>query len=204
MPTLIFLPGASGNTAFWNPLIHLLPDCTDKQVIAYPDFGDEPSQPSVFDFASLSEYVLQQIQSECILIAQSMGGIFAVQAALARPDLVKGLVLCATSGGIDLSAFQVEDWRSAYQQQYLHYPDWFVSAQLDLSPQLEKISIPVLLLWGDQDPISPVAVGQALQHQLPQSELHLIRGGDHAFAEHYAEDVAVQIQKYLTQFNGLV
>ncbi|MCJ8162048.1 alpha/beta fold hydrolase [Acinetobacter zhairhuonensis] len=204
MPTLIFLPGASGNTAFWNPLIHLLPDCTDKQVIAYPDFGDEPSQPSVFDFASLSEYVLQQIQSECILIAQSMGGIFAVQAALARPDFVKGLVLCATSGGIDLSAFQVEDWRSAYQQQYLHYPDWFVSAQLDLSPQLEKISMPVLLLWGDQDPISPVAVGQALQHQLPQSELHLIRGGDHAFAEHYAEDVAVQIQKYLTQFNGLV
>ena len=204
MPRLIFLPGASGNTAFWNPLIQLLPDYMEKQVIAYPDFGDEPSQPSVVDFASLSDYVLQQIQSECILIAQSMGGIFAVQAALARPDLVKGLVLLATSGGIDLSGFQVQDWRSAYQQQYIHYPDWFVSAQIDLSPQLEKINIPVILLWGDQDPISPIAVGQALQHKLTQAELHIIQGGDHAFAEQYAEDVAVHIQQYLTQFNGLV
>ena len=201
MPTLIFLPGASGNTAFWNPLIQLLPDYSDKQVIAYPDFGDEPSQPSVYDFSSLSEYVLQQIQTECIVIAQSMGGIFAVQAALARPDLVKGLVLLATSGGIDLSAFRVQDWRSAYQQQYLYYPDWFVSTHIDLSPQLETISVPVLLLWGDQDPISPVAVGQALQQKLQQAELYTIWGGDHAFAEQYAEEVAAHIQQYLKQFN---
>jgi pimeloyl-ACP methyl ester carboxylesterase len=201
MPNLIFLPGASGSTTFWHPLINKLSHTESKQVIAYPSFGDEPSHQSVYDFASLSNYVLQQIQSESIVIAQSMGGIFAVQAAIARPDLVKGLVLLATSGGIDLTPFQVQDWRTAYQQQYLHYPDWFVSTHIDLSPQLETISVPVLLLWGDQDPISPVAVGQALQQKLQQAKLHMIQGGDHAFAEHYAEEVAAYIQQYLKQFN---
>ena len=201
MPNLIFLPGASGSTTFWHPLINKLSHTESKQVIAYPSFGDEPSHQSVYDFASLSNYVLQQIQSESILIAQSMGGIFAVQAAIARPDLVKGLVLLATSGGIDLTPFQVQDWRTAYQQQYLHYPDWFVDIQIDLSQQLEKIRIPVLLLWGDQDPISPIAVGQTLQQKFPQAELHIIHGSDHAFAEHHSEAVAAHIQHYLTHFN---
>jgi len=201
MPNLIFLPGASGSTTFWHPLIKNLSLVESKQVIAYPSFGEEPSQENVYDFASLSNYVLQQIQSESILIAQSMGGIFAVQAAIARPDLVKGLVLLATSGGIDLTPFQVQDWRTAYQQQYLNYPDWFVDIQIDLSPQLEKIRMPVLLLWGDQDPISPIAVGQTLQQKIPQAELHIIHGGDHAFAEQHAEEVATYIQQYLTHFN---
>ncbi|MFU9045140.1 alpha/beta fold hydrolase [Acinetobacter tibetensis] len=201
MPNLIFLPGASGSTTFWNPLINKLSHAESKQVIAYPSFGEEPSQESVYDFASLSNYVLRQIQSESIVIAQSMGGIFAVQAAIAHPDLVKGLVLLATSGGIDLTPFQVQDWRTAYQQQYLNYPDWFMATQIDLSQHLEKIRMPVLLLWGDQDPISPIAVGQALQQTFPQAELHIIHGGDHAFAEHYAEEVAAHIQQYITYFN---
>ena len=86
-------------------------------------------------------------------------------------------------------------------QQYLHYPDWFVDIQIDLSQQLEKIRIPVLLLWGDQDPISPIAVGQTLQQKFPQAELHIIHGSDHAFAEHHSEAVAAHIQHYLTHFN---
>ena len=202
MPKLIFLPGASGSTTFWTPLIQALENQHPKQVIAYPGFADEPSQQSVFDFASLSDFVLNQIQDECILIAQSMGGIFAVQAALARPDLVKGLVLMATSGGIDLSPFQLQDWRTDYQHQYVNYPDWFVTTQIDLSPQFEKIKLPVLLLWGNQDLISSVAVGQALQQKLPQAELHIIDGGDHAFAAQYAAVVAEHLKPYLLQFDS--
>jgi pimeloyl-ACP methyl ester carboxylesterase len=58
-----------------------------------------------------------------------MGGIFAVQAALQKPEQVQALVLVATSGGIDLSPFQVADWREDYQQSFT-VPDWFVSASV--------------------------------------------------------------------------
>ncbi|WP_374663622.1 alpha/beta fold hydrolase [Acinetobacter sp.] len=201
MKHLIFLPGASGNTAFWQPLIALLPSEYSTQIIAYPEFDHEPARAEVYDFNSLSRYVLDQIQQESVLIAQSMGGIFAVQAALAKPDLVQGLVLIATSGGLDLGAFEVEDWRDAYQQQFLNYPDWFTNTQLDYSAELGHIQQKTLLLWGDADPISPVAVGAFLHQQLNDSALQIIHGGDHLFAERQAEETAPWIQHYLQQLN---
>ena len=85
MPNLIFLPGASGSTTFWHPLINRLSHTESEQVIAYPSFGDEPSHQSVYDFTSLSNYVLQQIQSESILIAPVptfLANIYTVESTL--------------------------------------------------------------------------------------------------------------------------
>ena len=199
MTHLVFLPGASGNTEFWQPLIQLLPADYSTQVIAYPEFGAEPAQAGVKDFESLSEYVLNQIGPESILIAQSMGGIFAVQAALKKPESVKGMVLIAASGGIDLSAFNVENWRTAYNEKFLNHPDWFTAVQLDYSAQLPQIKQKILLLWGDADAISPVAVGQYLHQQFEDSDLQLIHGGGHLFAQDNADEVAPLIHRYLLQ-----
>lgn len=200
MTQLIFLPGASGSTDFWAPLAIKLQDYPDQKIVAYPAFANEPAHDDVQDFSSLSRYVLDHIQDECIIIAQSMGGIFAVQAALEKPEKVKGLVLIATSGGIDMTAFQVEDWRTAYQQHYLNYPDWFSTVKLDYAAQLENIRQPVLQLWGDADLISPVAVGEFLQQQLASSSLHVVAGGDHLFASSHADICAVHISAFLKQF----
>lgn len=198
MPSLIFLPGASGKTAFWTPLIAQLPDTLQTKIVAYPGFDHAPAQAEVHDFASLTRYVIGQIQQPCILVAQSMGGIFAVEAALSQPELVKGLILMATSGGINLLPFAVADWRQAYQNSFLHSPDWFVTAQCDYTSRLSEIKCPVLLLWGDHDPISPVAVGEYLQQQFPNARLAIIPKGDHLFAESRAVEVAHHVHDYLS------
>ena len=78
---LIFLPGASGNTAFWQPVIQLLQD-DSTMVVAYPSFGGYADDVDVQSFEGLQADVLNQIQQPSVVIAQSMGGIFAVQAAL--------------------------------------------------------------------------------------------------------------------------
>ena len=114
---LIFLPGASGNAAFWQPVIQLLQDDSTMGV-AYPSFGGYPDDVDVQSFESLQDDVLNQIQQPSVVIAQSMGGIFAVQAALQKAEQVQALVLVATSGGIDLSPFQLADWREDYQQSF--------------------------------------------------------------------------------------
>jgi pimeloyl-ACP methyl ester carboxylesterase len=51
-------------------------------VVAYPSFGDYPDDVDVQNFEDLQDYVLNQIQQPSVVVAQSMGGIFAVQAAL--------------------------------------------------------------------------------------------------------------------------
>ena len=149
MPQLFFLPGASGNTAFFHPLIEKiekLPWQNAVKIVAYPEFNHQPAHSQVHDFASLQAYVLANIPDDCIIIAQSMGGIFAVAAALQYPEKVKGLVLVATSGGMDLSSFQVQDWRQDYQASDLNYPDWFVEAKADYTADFAKIIIPILFI----------------------------------------------------------
>ncbi|MBP6191251.1 MAG: alpha/beta fold hydrolase [Acinetobacter sp.] len=200
MSNLVFLPGALGNTQFWNPLIAQLPEHYTKQVIAYPSFHGMAAHPDINSFDDLTNYVVAQIQQPSILIAQSMGGIFAIATTLKKTDLVKGLVLIATSGGINLDLFLVQDWRQAYQQEYLQYPDWFVTAKVDYEAQLAHIQQQVLLLWGDQDLISPVAVGQHLHHLFQKSQLHIIQGGEHDFAEQYVNEVTIYINDFIRKF----
>ena len=194
---LVFLPGASGSTSFWNPLIRHLNTPYTHKIIAYPGFADTPSDPEIQCFDDLQHYVLNQIEAPSILIAQSMGGIFAIAAALQKPDLVKGLVLIATSGGIDLKPFHVLDWRQAYQQQYINYPDWFVQTAINYEKLLSQIQLNILLLWGDSDLISPVAVGEYLQRHLKHAHLKVIQGGDHSLAKTHADQVAHYIDEYL-------
>lgn len=195
---LIFLPGASGNTAFWQPVIQHLPQDDSTMVVAYPSFGGYADDVDVQSFEGLQADVLNQIQQPSVVIAQSMGGIFAVQAALKKPEQVQALVLVATSGGIDLSPFQVKDWREDYQQSFM-VPDWFVQHQSDLTDSLERIQCPVLLIWGDADPISPVAVGQALHRQIPHAELHIVSQGQHDLAYVHAAHVAQLIENFLVK-----
>ncbi len=195
---LIFLLGASGNTVFWQPVIQCLPQDYSTMVVAYPSFGGYPDDVDVQSFEGLQAYVLNQIQQPSVVIAQSMGGIFAVQAALKKPEQVQALVLVATSGGIDLSSFQVADWREDYQQSFT-VPGWFVQHQSDLTDSLERIQCPVLLIWGDADPISPVAVGQFLHRQIPHAELHIVSRGQHDLAYVHAEHVAQLIQNFLVK-----
>ena len=197
MNNLIFLPGASGSTAFWHPLIEKLPQYYQTKIIGYPGFGDTPESVKIKSFEDLTNHVVNQINEESVIVAQSMGGIFAVAAALQKPQLIKGLVLIATSGGINLERFNVQDWREAYRQEYLKYPDWFITTKVNYEKFLAEINIDILLIWGDQDPVSPVEIGCHLNQMFKSSRLHIVKGGDHQLAEKYADEVAIQIKDYL-------
>lgn len=194
---LIFLPGASGSTAFWHPLIEKLPQHYQTKIIGYPGFGDTPESFEVKSFEDLKNYVVNQINQGSVIIAQSMGGIFAVAAALQKTQLVKGLVLIATSGGINLDRFNVQDWREAYRQAFLKYPDWFITTNANYEEFLSDINIETLLIWGDNDPVSPVQVGQYLNQKFENSTLYVVKGGDHQLAEKHADEVSGQIKTYL-------
>ncbi|MFW2074967.1 alpha/beta fold hydrolase [Acinetobacter gerneri] len=196
-PELIFLPGASGSTDFWQPVLQKL-SFKHKHVIAYPSFGAYPEQENIKSFSTLQQYVLRQIPQNAVVIAQSMGGIFAVQAALQMPEKIRALILVATSGGIDLSRFDVKDWREEYKNTF-QVPDWFVEHTEYLDEKLHEIKCPILLIWGDSDPISPVAVAVYLQQKLAHAELVVIEQGQHDLAYEYADQVSVHIAHFLQQ-----
>lgn len=200
MNKLVFLPGASGSQHFWQPLKAALTGYPDQQVIAYPSFDGVAPNLAIQNLHDLQEFVEKQIEDDSILIAQSMGGVLAVGLALKHPQKVKGLVLLATSGGLDLKTFHCADWRTDYRELFKTMPDWFEQDQTEFSRvQLASLDVPILLIWGDHDPLSTVQLGQYLAGIFKNAKLHIIQGGDHFFANSHANQVAMLIQDYLEQ-----
>jgi pimeloyl-ACP methyl ester carboxylesterase len=109
---------------------------------------------------------------------------------LARPLWVTHLVLCATSGGLPMASLGAADWRENVRTSLSHLPDWFATETTDLSDRLPEVATPTLLLWGDSDPFSPIAVGERLARQLPQARLEVIPNSDHDLGLHHAERLA--------------
>jgi pimeloyl-ACP methyl ester carboxylesterase len=196
VPTkLLFLPGASGNISFWHPVAKLLAHSAGQVHAGWPGFGPTPPDAGVNSLDDLVAGVVADIDGPTAIIAQSMGGIVALRAALAKPELVTHVVLTVTSGGIDISGLGAQDWRPSLLAAKL--PDWFAGDRQDLSARLGEIKAPVLLLWGDADPISPVAVGMRLASLLPNCALHVVAGGTHELASVHAALVAPLIDAHL-------
>ena len=194
---ILFLPGASGNTDFWRPVADLLSVSGEKIHFGWPGFGPTPPDPAIQGIDDLVRLVIAEITCPSALIAQSMGGVVALLAALEKPELVTHLVLTATSGGMNLKEFGAQNWRPAFMAANSTYPAWFADYSVDLTDQLGVIVIPTLLLWGDSDPISPPSVGEKLRSLLPHAKLHVLNGGTHDLGCELADEVALLIHEHL-------
>lgn len=198
MPSkLFFLPGALGRMDFWRPAAELIRHPADKIHFGWPGFGPTPPDADVTSLDDLVARVVSKLDTPSALIAQSMGGVVAVRAALAKPEHVTHLVLAETSGGLDIGGLGAQDWRTFVRNDFPTLPDWFLEYNEDLTQHLAKLRMPVLLLWGDADPISPVAVGEKLASHLPHAALEVFAGADHDLAFTHAAEVAALIDRHL-------
>jgi len=194
---ILFLPGAGGRGAFWQPVAERLTFPCDPVLLDWPGLGDVPSDPDVNGLDDLVSRVLERLDGPADLVAQSVGGVVAIRAVLERPAMVRRLVLAATSGGVDTSRFDAQDWRPEYRREFPQAASWILEHRSDLSDRIRTIGSSTLLVWGDADPISPVGVGEYLARLLPNARLVVIRGGDHALARDQAGEVAAHIAAHL-------
>jgi len=194
---LLFLPGAGGDKTLWEPVSAGLSHRGRRHFFSWPGLGGAPAEPSVNGVSALVARVVAELTSPAVLLAQSMGGLVALRAALTAPEMIRALVLSVTSGGIDVRALGALDWRPQFEQSNPHAPRWFLDARDDLEPRLHELSAPVLLLWGDADPISPIAVGRRLAQLLPNAELVVVPGGTHDLVCERASEVLPHIERHI-------
>jgi pimeloyl-ACP methyl ester carboxylesterase len=194
----IFLPGAGGSAAFWRPVAERLP-VGKKVFLAWPGLGDEPPSPKVRGFEDLVAIALAELDRPSNLVAQSMGGLVAVHCALRAPEKIRRLVLVATSAGLAVEDLGASDWRPGYFEAFPAAASWIADVREDLSSEIPQIKAPTLLIWGDSDPISPLAVGQRLLKLLPYARFHVVKGGDHDLAIQHADEVARVIRDHLDE-----
>lgn len=63
--------------------------------------------------------------------------------------------------------------------------------------ELGAIEAPVLILWGEDDPVYPSAVGERLNDVMPSSTLGLLPGCGHFLVEEAADTIGPMISEYL-------
>jgi pimeloyl-ACP methyl ester carboxylesterase len=197
MTKILFLPGSGASPDFWKPVGALLPAEWSKTYFGWPGLGDQPHDPSITCMDDLIRLVAAKMDDPVDLVAQSMGGVIAARLALELPQKVRRLVLTVTSGGVDMAELGAFDWRVNYRKSFPRAVSWITEPRAAAPLPVEKIAAPTLLLWGDADPISPVAVGRHLESRIAGARLHVVAGGDHDIAQTHAAELAPLIARHL-------
>jgi poly(3-hydroxyoctanoate) depolymerase len=201
---IVYLPGGGGRSSFWRPVADRLWRQGAPIVFGYPGFGDVPADPSLRTLADLYDALFAVLPPRVHLVAQSMGNVLALRAALEQPERVASLVLCALSGGIDVQRLGGDEWRDSFRDEQPHTPSWFLDDRSDFTPRLASLRIPVLVVNGDADPLSPVAVGEFLRDRIAGAVLRVVTGGTHAMAHDEPDRVAPLIGRFLSEASSRV
>lgn len=194
---LVFFPGAGGRAANLRPIGERLTRRRPTLLCEYPGLGGVEPDPSLRSLADLQEHLLARLPERFDLVAMSMGGVLALRLALAHPERLRKVVLLATSGGVDMEALGGIDWRDTFRRLQPSAPTWFLEERADLTPELGKITLPTLLIYGDADLIAPPRVGQLLQEKLPNARLEVLAGATHDLELDYPDLIASMIEAHL-------
>lgn len=196
---LVYLPGMSGSGSFWAPVAKLMPSSCEQVTVDWPGLGAVPASDDVQCFDDLVRLARTYLHGPTAVVAQSMGGVVALRLALDPSAMVTHLVLCATSGGLDMASLGANDWRPDYRRRWPSTPAWAFEPVDDVRDELASLRAPTLLLWARNDPVSPVAVGRRLASLLPAAKLTVLDAGDHSFANTLASQVAPLIIEHLAK-----
>jgi pimeloyl-ACP methyl ester carboxylesterase len=163
----LLIHGAGASSAIWMMVMARLGRASRAVAIDLPGHGPSPGfedqpQPAIADYCrAAGELAALTELGRSVLIGHSMGALVAMEAALAWPDKVAGLVLCAAAPQLPVS----RDLMSVIDQDYAHFPAWLAERVLSASakPALRRAF---------------VAAGIVAPQAVTRADFHAIAGAD--------------------------
>lgn len=136
--------------------------------VEYPGYGTEPGAPTEDSIYEAAERQLKGLPKDVVLVGQSLGTGPAVE--LAKRGWGSKLVLLTPFTSVPDAAQRVMPWLPAR---------WLVRDRFDSASKAPGITIPVLVVHGDQDEVIPYELGQQLAPMFPNGRLMTVSGGHH-------------------------
>jgi pimeloyl-ACP methyl ester carboxylesterase len=165
-----------------------------------------------------------------ILIGHSMGGGVAMLLALEHPEIIKACVLVATGAKLSVAEQTLEAVKNNYEAFCEVSPDRmfaenspqelkqeFKKGLLDISPEVcywdlaacnefnimddvEKISVPTLIISADKDLLTPVKYGEYLHQQIYGSQFYIIKDSGHFIMQEKSQGFNRILKAFLDDF----
>jgi pimeloyl-ACP methyl ester carboxylesterase len=218
-PPLILLHGLAGSFDWWNRNTDLLSQRYQTYCIDLAGFGGsrrlhsahiEQIAPSVT--AWMEELGIQRAS----LVGHSMGGLIASRIAVESPDRVNKLILvdaaflsfnagtAKRSVGLMRALRSIpRDFFPVFARDALRaHPVSMISATYELlkrdwSAHLGAIDVPTLIIWGENDTITPLKIGEAINGIIPGSKLVVIEDAGHNPMWDQPESFNAEVVKFL-------
>ena len=201
---VVLIHGLSGSSRWWDRNIEAL---SKRHAVIAPDligFGRNrrfigSRLPLPFDeaVALLVRWLERDFSEPVHLVGHSMGGQTAIELAARAPSRIRSLTLVASTGVPPRTAGR------ANLEALVHPPRALISfgprlaldafragpssiaiasARMllrDSRPAMDAIRAPVLLLWGDSDPLVSSHYAEAMRERMPQARLEILQGAGH-------------------------
>ena len=194
-PPVVLIHGLGGSSDWWRHNI-------DALAAHYTVYAVELMRPNTLPLqfeeisSVLARWIDATIGQPVHLVGQSMGGHIAVYLATLRPDLVRSLVL-VSSTGVPFRLDPAEHIRNLFfprglfgffvvmlRDAFRAGPTAITLAfgrllRSDARPLLRALAMPVLLVWGEHDPLVPLPYAKAMLREIPNARLEIVPHASH-------------------------
>ncbi len=199
---VVLVHGLSGSTRWWARNIPALAERHTVYLVDLPGFGAMRRLRRQFVLVEAASWLSAWMEAAGLrpvhLVGHSMGGYVCLRLAASRPETVRSLVLVAPAGipsGRSMLGHLVPLLRAARHAPPTFLPVlardafrmgpitlWRATRDLlaeDVREDLRSIQVPTLLVWGENDPLVPPAVGDLLREGIPDSRLLVLEKAAH-------------------------
>ncbi len=224
-PYILLLHGLLGASSNWAGVFDSLARFARPISISFPIFIGERDAVSVKALALWTEYFIRSRELDRVfLCGNSLGGHVALRLCLARSELISGLILSAPSGITEI--IPTNPTRKDIRKNIVSvfYDPSFITNEMveeivkfsrdkravlntiyaarsvkedNLKNELSGLKVPTLLLWGEEDRITPLDVAKAFQANISDTVLETIPQCGHAPMIEKPEWFSQQIEKFV-------
>ncbi len=207
--TLVFLHGWGLSSKIFEPLFYYLKADFNICSIDLPGFGSAPIEKpmTLNDYADFVHEFLKKNRIEnSVIIGHSFGGAVGVKLDLTHPENVSKLILVCASAvrqprrkmifvkkAADILKPLLPEKIRKFILKLLKY-DKTDYAQIespelketfknvikeDLRPHFHLIKAPTLVIWGEDDAVTPLSEGKIIAENIPGAKLAIIKNAGH-------------------------
>lgn len=225
---LLFLPGVYCSCDDYHNLIEQLSERYRVYGLDLPGFGRSSQLGSVLavdDYTKIAAEFIKKLKLKHLtIVAHSAGGLVALNLRLYR-TFIKNIVLIDSAGisnNLTMHSFMrllLYEFLELYKghklstriRVFTSFSSRIIKSLFDKNLRntisnglnynfetLDKIKIPVLILWGENDKITPISNAYDLKERLKYSRLVIVKNSTHAWCMIHPEKVirVMELEKF--------